>query len=260
MTSLSGKVVVVTGAGPGVGTSVALVAAHEGADVIVAARSEDRLARIVAEVEALGRTALAARVDVTDLASCEAMAAMAAERFGRIDAVVHAAFWTEPEQSLWDVEEHTLARTLDVNVMGLWRVLHAVQPHLSRPGGAIVAIGSQAGVKSSSSLAGYAAAKAAVHSLIGSAAVQLGPHGVRVNGVLPGSIDGPGLLEWAEERAARAGTSLDDELAARRARSPLGRIVTPDEIAHAAVFLCSDRASGITGTLVDLDCGQHLNA
>lgn len=260
MRALDGKVVLVTGAGPGVGTSVAVEAAREGATVVVAARSQDRLSRIVAQVEAIGGAALAAPVDVTDRRSCEALAPTAVERFGRIDALVHAAFWTEPEQSLWDVDEDTLARTLDVNVMGLWRVLHSIEPHLTRPGGAVVAVGSQAGVKSSATLAGYAAAKAAVHSLVGSAAVQLGPRGIRVNGVLPGSIDGPGLLEWAEERAARLGTSLEDELAARRGRSPLGRIVTPDEIAHAAVFLCSDRASGITGTLVDLDCGQHLNA
>lgn len=260
MNMLDDKVLLVTGAGPGVGTALALAAAAEGATVAVAARSTARLDDIVAQVRAQGGTAIAVPCDVTDSASCERMASTVVERFGRIDAFVNAAFWTEPEQSLWDLEEATLWQTLDVNVMGTWRALKAVEPHLVRPGGAVVAIGSQAGVKSSATLAGYAAAKAAVHSLVGSAAVQLGPVGVRVNGILPGSIDGPGLLEWAEDRAARSGTSLDDELAARRGRSPLGRIVTPEEIAQAAVFLCSDRASGITGTLVDLDCGQHLNA
>jgi len=198
-------------------------------------------------------------VDVTDTASCQALAQGALEAFGRIDALVNAAFYTEPEQSLWDLEESTLQRTLDVNITGTWRVMKAVVPHLTRPGGAIVAIGSQAGTKSSATLGPYAAAKAAVHSLTCSAAVQLGPEGVRVNGVLPGSIDGPGLLEFAEERGKRLGTSTEAELRLRRGRSPLGRIVTPQEIAEATVFLCSDRASGITGTLVHLDCGQHLN-
>lgn len=260
MRMLEDKVLVVTGAGPGVGTALALAGTAEGARVAVAARSADRLRGIVEQVEAAGGTALAVTCDVTDAESCGRMAAAVVEHFGRVDALVNAAFWTEPEQSLWAIDEATLRRTLDVNVLGTWRALRAFEPHLSRPGGAVVAIGSQAGVKSSATLAGYAAAKAAVHSLVGSAAVQLGPEGIRVNGILPGSIDGPGLLEWAEDRAERLGTSTEEELAQRRGRSPLGRIVTPEEIAQAAVFLCSARASGITGTLVDLDCGQHLNA
>lgn len=257
---LHDRVVVITGAGPGVGTALAHTAAREGAAVVVAARDTTRVNEIAAGVVDAGGRALGLPVDVTDTASCEALAAAAVDAFGRVDAVVNAAFYTEPEQSLWDLDEATWQRTLDVNVGGTWRVMKAMEPHLTRPGGAIVAIGSQAGTKSSASLGPYAAAKAAVHSLTCSAAVQLGPVGIRVNGILPGSIDGPGLLEWAEERGERLGTSTEDELALRRGRSPLGRIVKPSEIAEAAVFLCSDRASGITGTLVDLDCGQHLNA
>lgn len=242
------------------GTALAHTAAREGAAVVVAARDQDRVGAIAKSVVDAGGQAIAHSVDVTDTASCEAMAAAAVEAFGRVDALVNAAFYTEPEQSLWDLEEATLQRTMDVNVSGTWRVMKAVEPHITRPGGAIVAIGSQAGTKSSATLGPYAAAKAAVHSLTCSAAVQLGPVGIRVNGVLPGSIDGPGLAEWAEDRAERLGTSIEDELALRRGRSPLGRIVTPQEIAEASVFLCSDRSSGITGTLVHLDCGQHLNA
>lgn len=257
---LAGRVVVITGAGPGVGASLAQTASREGAAIVVGARDAARLDLIVSAVENAGGRALAIPVDVTDPASCAALAEGAIQAFGRIDALVNAAFWTEPEQRLWELDDDTFGRAFDVNVGGTWRVIRAVEPHLTRPGGAIVTIGSQAGTKSSATLAAYAAAKAAVHSLTGSAAVQLGPAGIRVNGVLPGSIDGPGLLEWAEERGGRLGTSTEDELALRRSRSPLGRIVTPDEIAEAAVFLCSDRASGITGTLVDLDCGQHLNA
>jgi NAD(P)-dependent dehydrogenase (short-subunit alcohol dehydrogenase family) len=257
---LSDQVMIITGAGPGVGRSLALAAAREGAAVVVAARSEKRIADIVQAVTDQGGRALGASADVTDAASCEALASAAVERFGRIDALVNCAFWTEPEQSLQDTAEATWLRGLDVNLVGSWRVLNAVTPHLTRPGGSVVLIGSQAGAKPSRTLAVYAAAKSALQSLVRSAALQLGPDGIRVNSVLPGSIDGPGLRDWAVERAEQLGTSLEEELGDRVRKSPLSRIVTPDEIAEAVVFLCSARASGITGSALDLDCGQHLTA
>ncbi|MGN5236438.1 MULTISPECIES: SDR family oxidoreductase [unclassified Rhodococcus (in: high G+C Gram-positive bacteria)] len=256
---LENKTVVITGAGPGVGSAVAKAAVREGAVVVLGARSAERLAALADEVEQLGGKARWQCVDVTDLGSCMAFGDFAAEVGGGVDAVVNAAFWTEPEAPMVETPEEDWLRCLDVNVMGTWRVMTAMHPHLNQPGAAIVAIGSQAGTKPSATLAAYAAAKSAVTSLTSSAALQWGP-GVRVNGILPGSIQGDGLREWAAERAQTLGTTTEHELAVRAGRSPLGRIVTPAEIAETAIFLCSERASGITGSFLDLDCGQHLGA
>lgn len=256
---LEKKTVVITGAGPGVGAAVAKAAVREGATVVLGARSAERIAALADEVNQAGGEARWQSVDVTDQASCMAFGEFAAAAGRGVDAVVNAAFWTEPEASIVETHEEDWIRSLDVNVVGTWRVMKALHPHLNRPGAAIVAIGSQAGTKPSATLAGYAAAKAAVASLTSSAALQWGPD-VRVNGILPGSIQGEGLREWAAERAQTLGTTTEHELAVRAGRSPLGRIVTPAEIAEAAIFLCSERSSGITGSFLDLDCGQHLGA
>ncbi|UTT51010.1 SDR family oxidoreductase [Rhodococcus gordoniae] len=255
---LDNKTVVITGAGPGVGSAVAKAAAREGASVVLGARSSARLAALADEIEQIGGKARWQCLDVTDFGSCMAFGAFAAET-GGVDAVVNAAFWTEPEAPMAETPEEDWIRCLDVNVVGTWRVMKSLYPHLNQPGAAIVAIGSQAGTKPSATLAAYAAAKSAVTSLTTSAALQWGP-GVRVNGILPGSIQGDGLREWAAQRAHALGTTTEHELAVRAGRSPLGRIVTPAEIAEAAIFLCSERASGITGSFLDLDCGQHLGA
>lgn len=256
---LENKTVVVTGAGPGVGAAVAKAAAREGAAVVLGARNTERLEIIADEVKQLGGRARWQYLDVTDGRSCTDFGQFAAEGGEGVDAVVNAAFWTEPEAPMLQTPEEDWIRCLDVNVVGTWRVMTALHPHLNQPGAAMVAIGSQAGTKPSATLAAYAAAKAAVASLTSSAALQWGP-GVRVNGILPGSILGDGLREWAADRARSSGTTMEHELAVRAGRSPLGRIVTPAEIADAAIFLCSERAGGITGTFLDLDCGQHLQA
>ncbi len=257
---LRDHVTVLAGAGPGVGRSLALAAAREGSAVVVAARSEERVHSIVAEVEARGGAGLALTVDLTDSESCAALAARVKGEFGRVDAVANTGFWTEPERSLRDTDESTWHKAFDVNVVGAWRLIEHLIPLMPAGRGSIVLTGSQAGYKPSDTLAVYAAAKAALVSLVRSAAKQYGPAGVRVNSVVPGSIGGEGLRAWAEQRAAELGTTTEHEMAVRAAKSPLGRIVTPEEIAEAIVFTLSPLASGITGTFIDLDCGQHLSS
>lgn len=257
---LSNHVTVIAGAGPGVGRAVALTAAREGSAVVVAARSQEGIDAIVDEVRGTGAEAAGFSVDLTDSASCEALAEGVRALHGRVDAIVNTAFWTEPERSLADTEEETWKRAFDVNVIGSWRLLNNLVPLIPEGSGSIVLTGSQAGFKPSDTLAAYAAAKAALVSFVRSAAKQYGPMGIRLNSIVPGSIGGEGLRAWAEERAAELGTTTEHELAIRAAKSPLGRIVTPQEIAEAIVFTLSPRASGITGTFIDLDCGQHLSA
>lgn len=273
MSRQQGKVVFVTGAARGQGRAHAVAFAREGAEVIAVdvdeqieaapyptARAQD-LAETVAQVESLDRRIVARTADVRDEAALAAVVAEGLETFGRVDAVVanagifsQAPFWTMDEQQFRDV--------LEVNLLGVWRSMKVVAPHMiEQRRGSMVLVSSVNGVRGNAGAAHYAASKHGVLGLMRSAALELGPHGVRVNALCPGLVDTP-MVNWPgmyDQMAGRPGGTRDDFDAAALHYGIFGGQggLPPETIADAAVWLASDGAWAVTGQAIAVDAG-HL--
>lgn len=258
----------------GIGRATAMLLAEQGFDVacLDIARpyesapghpvaSADDLDSVVADIQALGRQAVAVRTDVSDAAGVEAAVAEASEALGVITAVANVAggsgpgFGLGPLVTLPDDEFH---RVLDVNLLGTWFVSKACASRMIAAGvpGRIVNVSSQAGKRPFALLGAYCAAKAAVISLTQVMAVELGPSQISINAVCPGTVDTDlvnpnGMMEQMLGGEKGLQQYLDREI-------PLRRLQTADEIADAICFLLSDAARGITGEAVNVSAGQTM--
>jgi len=245
---LADRAALVTGAGRGIGAAIAKALAHEGCDVALVDRVVDDAARDVAKaVESAGRRSLAIAADVRDFAAAEAAVARTVETFGRLDILVGNAGIAADAMS-WKMSEQQWDDVLDVNLKGCFAYARAAAPVLrERRGGRIVFIASINGLRGKAGQANYAASKAGVVALGKTLARELGRAGVTVNVVAPGMVRTPLTEALPVEVLQRA----VDEAA-------LGRIATPEDIADAVVFLCSDRARHVTGAVIRVDGGQNI--
>jgi NAD(P)-dependent dehydrogenase (short-subunit alcohol dehydrogenase family) len=245
---LTGRTAVVTGAGAGIGKGIALGFAAFGARVVVLEIKEDAARQTVAEIEAQGGAALAVPTDVRDGAAVEHALAAAVDRFGSVDVLVSNAGGTfqapflEIKEKGWDA----LLR------MNLGSVFHGTRAAATRMvaqgrGGSIINVVSIEGVRAAPGFAPYAAAKAAVINFTQSMALELAPHGIRVNALAPDICLTEGLAAMVPEA----------ERARHRFIVPLGRAAVPEDIAGAAVFLASDLAAYVTGVTLHVDGGTH---
>jgi len=256
MMRLDDKVVMVTGAGRGIGREIAIRCARAGGTLVLAARS------IVALEETAGLLdgqALVVRTDVTDIESVQACVAAVSERFGRIDVLVNNSGVGGPSLPLWEVAEAEWEETLDVNVTGVYRCCAAVLPSMiERGSGAIVTIGSMTGKRELLNRSAYATSKAALIGLTRTLAHEVGPHGIRVNLISPGAVEGP-RIDWViDKQAAAQGISKEEARAQFTGLSPLDRLVDPGDVANAVVYLASDAASGITGEDLNVTAGMVM--
>jgi SDR family mycofactocin-dependent oxidoreductase len=270
---LAGRVALVTGAARGQGRAHAVTLAREGADVIAVdidaqiatvpydtAREGD-LRETAAAVEALDRRILARTADVRSSAALAEVVAEGLDAFGQIDVLVANAgvFSRAP---FWEMDEQTWDDVLDVNLTGVWRCMRAVAPHMiGRRSGSIVLTSSVNGFRGNPGAAHYAASKHGVLGLMKSAALELGPHRVRVNAVCPGLVDTP-MTNWPGLYDAMAGhpggTRADFEASALHHGVLGGQgALDPGAVAEAAAWLASDGAAGVTGQAVVVDAG-HL--
>jgi NAD(P)-dependent dehydrogenase (short-subunit alcohol dehydrogenase family) len=249
---LSGKVALITGAGNGIGRASARLFAAEGAKVAVLDRLEAEGRRTVAEIEQAGGAALFVPADVTNEAQVRRAVEATVERFGALHILYANAGVSPAERG--PIEELTRAdwdRILNVNLNGVFVCMQQAVPAIRRAaGGAIVATASAAALVARGTLS-YSAAKGGVIALMRTLAIQLAPAGIRVNAVAPGFINNfmprAGRLPTEEERRQR--------LADMAAQTPLGRPGTPEDIAHAALYLASDDASFVTGQVLVVDGG-----
>jgi NAD(P)-dependent dehydrogenase (short-subunit alcohol dehydrogenase family) len=253
---LPDKVVVVCGVGPGLGRAIAVQSARAGADVVLAARTKQRLDEVAAEVSALGRRAVTAEADVTDEETAEGLVRAALGAFGRVDALVHNAFAIPPLQGLADVDLDAVRAGFETNVIGALRVIRLFTPALAESRGSVVMINSAVLRHSRLPFGPYKMAKSALLALAQSLATELGPRGIRVNSVAPGYI-WAGSLKWyfgqlAQQRGVTRQQVYDETAGALDLR----RLPEPDEVADAVVFLASDLARAITGQCLDVNCGE----
>jgi NAD(P)-dependent dehydrogenase (short-subunit alcohol dehydrogenase family) len=257
---VDGKVVMIVGAGRGLGATLADRCAEDGADLVLAARSAATLEEIADDVRDLGRRVLTVPTDVSDREQVRALADAAHEEFGRIDVLVNSAFPPAPGGPVIDMDDDALdawRRSLDAGGYGTLLTCRFVAPYMVEAGrGAIVNVTSMTSRMAHAGRSDFAAGKAAMHRLGWALADELGPLGIRVNAVAPGAILGEGVRRWIEGNAAANGVSYEEQLAAQTEHMALRRIATEDEVANAVLFLASDLASGITGATIDVNAGQ----
>ena len=246
---LSGRVAIIAGASRGIGRATALTLAAEGCRVVLSARGEEGLREVAAEAEKAGAEALAVPGDLTQAADAERLVTETVQRFGRIDALVTSIHFSPRGTADADWQE-----SFEVLFMPAARLTRLVTPHMAE-GSAIVHLSSIWG-KEAGGRPGYNAMKAALISHAKAMARELAPNGIRVNTVAPGSISAPGGTWWKRQQEEPEAMAVFV-----RENIPLGRFGTAEEVANVVAFLCSPKASWITGATVVVDGGQsHSNA
>jgi NAD(P)-dependent dehydrogenase (short-subunit alcohol dehydrogenase family) len=243
---VEGKAALVTGGASGIGRATALALAAEGARVLVADREAEGASAVARAIEAKGGTARALGCDVTRAEQVDAMIAAALDAFGRLDCAVNNAGIVAGVHPLHEIPLDEWERQLAVNLTGAFLCLRAELPVMRAQGaGAIVNLSSGAGVIGAPGLAHYCASKHGILGLTKTAAIENARSGVRVNAICPGSTDTPMLQRFMG--------SSDEARRMILSSLPTGRLGTAEEVAQAALWLCSDRASYVTGESLLVD-------
>jgi NAD(P)-dependent dehydrogenase (short-subunit alcohol dehydrogenase family) len=252
------RVAVVTGANRGIGRAVAVALAADGFGVVVTARDPATLAETVVDVERAGGTALPLACDVRDEESVAGMAAAAAE-LGPVHTVVANAGVAGPTAPLHQISLAEWRDCLATDLDGVFLTFRAFVPSLIAAGaGTLVAISSMTGKRPLHGRTPYAAAKMGVIGLVRTLALELGPHGIRVNAVCPGAVAGPRIEDVVRKQAAARGITEAEALAAFTASSPLGRLVEAEEVGRACAYLASDGAAAVTGEDMNVTAGAVM--
>jgi NAD(P)-dependent dehydrogenase (short-subunit alcohol dehydrogenase family) len=257
---LQRKIGIVSGVGPGIGRSIALAFAREGADVALAARSEETLREVAREVEALGRRAIAVPTDITEPDDCRRLAEATQSAFGRIDVLVNNAFTARPVVAFADSDLSDWRQAMEVNYWGSLNLTHAVVPFMRELDDArVIMINASASRVAGVGYGAYCGSKAGLLGATRVLAKELGAQGVRVNSVLPSATDTPSLRGYFDDLAAERGAdpqALFDDAAGLNA---LGYIPPADEVAGAVVFFASPLARAVTGQVLHADAGFWLD-
>lgn len=242
--SLAGCVVLVTGAGSGIGRETALRAAAEGADIAAIGLDAASLASLAADLRAIGRRAVARQADVSDEAAITAAVDESVGELGTLHATFANAGTLTRRASVADLDLDEWNRVLAVDLTGVLLTFRAALRHFSADGGALLACGSSLAIRPGTGLLPYVAAKAGVHALARSLALELAPRNIRVNVVAPGLVDTPMTR------------GIDGHIARGLETVPEGRLVEVGDVAAMAVHLMSDQARSVTGAVVTVDAGR----
>ncbi len=241
--SVDGRVVLVTGAGRGIGRAIAERFAGAGAQLAVNDVDADAVDDVVVGIRAAGGTAMAAVADVSDSSSVAPMIEAVMGEHGRIDVLVNNAGLIEPMLHFFEADEAWWRRFIDVNLTGHFLVSHPVARIMAKQGGGcIINMSSGGATRAHRAFTAYDATKGGIEALTRAMALDLGPYAIRVNALMPGSIDTSGLPL--------------DQRRLRGENVPLGGIGEPHDMTGAALFLASDDASYITGDVFRIDGGM----
>ena len=247
---LDGKVAIVTGAGSGVGRGVAIALGRAGARVVASSRTVAKCDAVVADIEAMGGTALAVECDVNRAEHIDGCVTRTLDAYGGIDILVNAADDPRVDVPFLELTEEVMNASWRTGVLGTVRCMQACVPHmLDRGEGAVVNVASGAGLLAPIGMAAYSAAQEAIRSITRTAAVELGPLGIRVNVICPVASGSESLDRWIARDPER--------LAAYVANTPLRRVGDPvDDVGEGVVFLCGPQSRYVSGTTLMLDGGR----
>lgn len=252
MGKLNQKIAIITGAGTGIGRSIALTFAREGADVVIASRNSSNLKKVAREIQTLGRRSLAIITDVQIKSQVEQMINETLRHFGKIDILINnsgiglTALITEMSEKDWD-------EVINTNLKGVFLCMQAVAKHMiAHRFGRIINITSIAGIRPTRpTYAAYCASKAGVEILTKCATLELTPYGINVNNIAPGSI------ETEINRKGKTREQIEEWLSMAQ-KAPIGKVGNPQDIANAALFLASDEANFICGETLVVDGGRNV--
>jgi len=244
---LKGRVALITGAAQGIGKSIALLLAKNGADIVVSDINFERAEETAKEIESIGSQAMAIKVDVANLKNVEQMVEAILEKFGKIDILVNNAGITRDKLILRMTEEDWDA-VLNVNLKGTFNCTKVVVRHMAKQrSGKIVSIASVVGEMGNAGQANYSASKAGVIGLTKTIAREFAQRGINVNAIAPGYIETP-MTEILPEKVKEELKSL----------IPMERLGKPEDVAEAVLFLVSEESNYITGQVLNVNGGIYM--
>ena len=256
---LAGKRALVAGIGPGLGQAIAHRLADHGAEVMVLARSEDRVLALVDEINARGGRAHGCIGDITDVAACSAAAERVDQGMGGLEILVNSAFRMGKPVPFANADLEKWDNVFATNVRGTLNLTQQLLPKLAESGnGRVINIGSMSARRVRSGEGAYAASKAALATLTQTLALELGASGVRVNMVAPGWMWGAPVKTFVEWEMQRRGITEAEVVEEITRTIPLGFIPPQEEVADAVVFFASDLARSITGQILDVNGGEFF--
>lgn len=257
---LEGKVAIVSGIGPGMGRDISLALAKQGADIVLGGRTQKKLDVVAAEVEALGRKALPVVCDVTDAESATALTDRAAAELGHIDVLVNNAFHQGDAKTIVDADMDAWREALEVNLFGALNMTRAAVPHLEATGnGRIVMINTMSTERIEAKFGAYSASKNALKSATKTLARELGPKGIRVNGIHPGYIWGDSVEWYFNFLADKRGITFQEVYDEVASQTSLGYLPSSEEIAGSVVFFASDLSKAVTGQSIGVNAGHWFH-
>ncbi len=245
------KIAIVTGAGAGIGKAVAQTLAREGASVMLAGRNSASLEAVASAIQEAGGVADICVTDVSKSDQAEHLVARTVQRFGRLDCAVNNAGVDGALAPIGDYDDAEFERVIDINLKGVWFCTrHQIKAMLESGGGSIVNMSSALSEVAQYNMPAYVASKFAVNGLSKSAALDYAPHNIRVNALSPGLVETDMMKQQFDANDGMRDMFIGLE--------PVGRMGEPEEIAEAALWLCSDRSSYATGSNMVVDGGYLI--
>jgi len=257
---LSGKTIIVTGVGPGMGSKLCQQAAREGANVVLAARSTQFVQTLAEDIRAAGGQALAVAADVGKKADCARVAEAAVQAFGAIQGLVNSAYRPGAFTPFEEADLDDWRASMEVTLFGSLQMIQAVLPAMrAAGGGSIVNISTMEARKPIATHGSYTVSKAALHASTRQLALELGRFNIRVNNAVIGWMWGATVEGYMAEMAKQSGIAAETLVAQIAANIPLGRIPPDGDCGKAVLMLLSDYCSEVTGAALDVNGGDFLS-
>lgn len=249
---LRDKVAIITGAGSGIGRAIGILFAREGARVVIADVDDRSGKETVSQITTNGGKAIFSHTDITKSYEVERLIKMTTQTYGKLDILCNIAGVSQIRKPVETIQETEWDHIYAVNAKGVFLGVKYAVPEMKMNGGAIINVASAVAVRVRPNIAAYASSKGAVVVLTKELALELAPYKIRVNCINPGPTETPLLRSMASEE------DREEDEKQLLSIMPFGRLLKPEEIAHAALFLASDESSNVTGISLDVDGGRCL--